>query len=324
MNSMQYNEIQSEIDELNILLELIPEERVIDRESIIARIKKLNSKICNVTQEQLIKKLFLTFKGLPVVGTSAINANFAVKALDKFCEAIHTTSAGENEDKELKYKGPIPGKHNNEMMITGIALGSFGFELELPHPINKSQENESEQNDWFPPEAKTVLAITRIQEVFESAVKENDEEMSFVLNEMNRRAIKKLYDFTNYLSENGAYCNINLNKEKVFSFNSLEDLEKTNAKLNPNNIDESTITFIGYLEGELPKSRNFEFRIESDSTIIRGKISDEIENPKELNIYLEKRAQIVLSRIQIGQSRPKYTLMRLSDISFLNDDHRLL
>src|SRR5208337_70014 len=59
-----------------------------------------------------------------------INADFGTKAVSAFSDAISTIAAGTSIG--LREKGPIPDKQKHEMLIVGTAIGSFGFEFELP------------------------------------------------------------------------------------------------------------------------------------------------------------------------------------------------
>ncbi|NKF31800.1 hypothetical protein HER21_35785, partial [Pseudomonas sp. BGM005] len=72
----------------------------------------------------------LTFRGKPVSGSHGIAAEFAGKAARAFSDAFNAISAGMREN--LNYMGPIPEKGKNRLLITGTAVGSFGFEFEVP------------------------------------------------------------------------------------------------------------------------------------------------------------------------------------------------
>lgn len=322
MNNRERDDLISEIQELKTMLEVIPENRIIDIESIRSRIQELES---NLPDEKKLQweseKLYLTFKGMPVRDSTAININFAVNALQKFCSAVYTLIAGQNADHELKYNGPIPSKKNHSMLITGIARGSFGFEIELPAPIEDKAENEHE--NWFPPEIKTKTAVCEIQSILNKATNGTDEDISTELSSINPRAICKIHDFTNYLNQNSAYCDFYIDDQNCFKFESLEKLAIANDKLNPSYTQESTELLVGSFEGELPTSRNFEFKCQKDNYVIRGKISQEIENPKEIDKYLNKRCEVKFFKIRVGKAKPKYTLMSLEDISEIPENLEL-
>lgn len=65
-------------------------------------------------------------------GSHGVVADFASKAAGFFTDAFTAVAAGLAEN--LRYMGPIPDKEKNQLLITGTAIGSFGFEFELPPP----------------------------------------------------------------------------------------------------------------------------------------------------------------------------------------------
>ena len=70
----------------------------------------------------------LTFRGRPVVGQHGIFAEFGAKATSAFADAVAKVAAGLSGP--LASMGPIPNRDESRLLITGTALGSFGFELE--------------------------------------------------------------------------------------------------------------------------------------------------------------------------------------------------
>ena len=69
----------------------------------------------------------LTFDGRPVTGRQGIMADFCAKALTAFEKAV--ASVGASQEGHLAWMGPIPNRDAYSLLITGIAYGSFGFEL---------------------------------------------------------------------------------------------------------------------------------------------------------------------------------------------------
>lgn len=313
MNIKEYENIKNEIRSLREILENTPIENVIDQREIKYLIEEKETLIKDIDPNLFPKKTSITFRGLPVDGTHSINAEFGANALNKFCEAIHTITASSN----VKNKGPIPQKEMSEIRIVGVAIGSFGFDLELPVPIDtKKADNETE--NWFPLENKAIKAIDEIQNLFDIASTKSDDELNSVLSNINLRAKNKIYEFTNYLKDNEAYCNIDLKGGKKFTFESLEKLVKVNERLNPKNVIETMEDFFGEFQGELPTSRNFEFKT-NEGVIIKGKIGMDIKEPQKLDGFLHKKVAVKFQKIQTGQSSPTYTLLKLEDIDLLED-----
>lgn len=316
MNTNEYNNLKREIESLQEILENTPLDNVIDRKELESLIKEKENLIKDINPNLFPRKTSITFRGLPVDGTHSINAEFGVNALSKFCDVIHTITASSFENVSLKNKGPIPKKEISEIRIVGIAVGSFGFDLELPIPKDTAQA-ENENENWFPLENKAITAINEIQNIFDIASTNAEEDLYPILSKLSSRTRNKIYDFTNYLKDNGAYCNINVKGGKKFGFESLEKLVKVNEILNPKNIVESIEELVGEFQGELPTSRNFEFN--TSQYVIKGKIGEDIEEPKKLDEFLHKKVTVKLQKTQIGGASPKYTLLKLEDITLLED-----
>ena len=67
-------------------------------------------------------KAKLTFRGKPVFGSHGIGADFGSKGCQcPFLELLQQLLLGLSEN--LQYKGPIPDKQKNQLLITGIADG---------------------------------------------------------------------------------------------------------------------------------------------------------------------------------------------------------
>lgn len=80
-------------------------------------------------------------------------------------------------------------------------------------------------------------------------------------------------------------------------------------------IQERTETYQGELQGVLPISRTFEFKVSSDGSVIKGKLSRTIAEPDALNLdWLLKPVTMTLHVVQVGQGRPRFTLMSLDDL----------
>ena len=122
--------VVSEIHELEELLGAIPEENVIERMSLEARLQASRELLDGLPQESEVPKARLTFRGRPVLGQHGITADFGARAVGAFSDAFATIAAGLTEG--LQAMGPIPNRDRNQLLLTGTAVGSFGFEFSLP------------------------------------------------------------------------------------------------------------------------------------------------------------------------------------------------
>jgi len=313
MNHDEYISFSSEIRELETLLARIPNENVISRLVLESRLKAAREAIAGYNISQLPRKARLTFRGRPVFGSHGASAEFAAKASTFFTDAFSAVVAGISEN--LRYMGPIPDKEKNQLLITGTAIGSFGFEFELPH---LQTANGNGQNELFPeankPENRPEVAMEKLEKLFQVAAEGSDDDIAELVDEIHPRAVKKASEFLDYLSEQDAWCGVEF-KETIFRFGGVEQVRESAARLKSNNIKESEETFRGEFQGVLPKGRTFEFKVLDQDQILRGKVGPEIEDADVLNGMLHKHVTSKFHVIQVGQGRPRYTLQKMSDIT---------
>lgn len=236
------------------------------------------------------------------MGSKGIAAEFGSKAAVAFTEAFTAIVAGVKD--RLNYMGPIPDKGRNQLLITGTAVGSFGFEFQLPHL----------QPDFFSESGGAEEALERLFALLEVSAQGSDDEIAEIVAEVHPRAVRKVAAFLNYLSQNQAWCGLEF-KQKIFRYKNVDQLRRSRDRLSESNIHEDQQTLLGELQGVLPKGRTFEFKISGDDQIIRGKIGLGVEDPDVLNReWLHKPISIGLNIVQVGQSRPTYTLNDLEGI----------
>lgn len=314
MNHDEYLFLTSEINELEAILAGIPKNRVVDRRSFETRLKNAKEALAKINPLLLPKKARLTFRGAPVFGSHGIAAEFATKASSAFSEAFAAIVAGVGDN--LRYMGPIPDKHKNQLIITGTAIGSFGFEFELPTAAPLSDDPSQSEMALAVPQ-KTELAMQKLETLFRIAAEGTDDDLAELVDEIHPRAVKKAAEFLAYVSEQEAWCGLEFN-QSTFRFSGSEQVRGSAERLNGDNIKETKEEFSGQIVGALPVSRTFEFKLADQKGIVRGKVSPEIEDSSILNQnYLYKPAILTLSVVQVGQGRPRYTLVNLECIKLL-------
>lgn len=310
MNHDEYFSLASEVNELTAILADIPQNRVLDRRSIETRLKNAQSTLSSISPSVLAKKVRLTFRGAPVFGSHGIVAEFASKASTSFTEAFAAIVAGINDN--LRYMGPIPDKQKNQLIITGTAIGSFGFEYELPAANAGVEPAQPEMN--FGTTLQTEVAMEKLEELFRVASDGNDDDLSELVDEIHPRAAKKVAEFLTYMSDQDAWCGLDFN-DSIFRFAGSEQVRSSAKRLNSDNIRETREQFSGRFEGALPTSRTFEFKPTDQKGILRGKIGPSIEDSHVINReYLGKLVGVTLNVVQVGQGRPRYTLAEMGDI----------
>jgi hypothetical protein len=302
MNKQHFS-IAAEVQELKELLATIPEENVIERASLEARLQTAHELLASFPKIKEAPKARLTFKGRPVSGSHGMSADFGAKAVGAFSDvfAVIATRLSEN----LRHTGPIPNKDRNQLLITGTVIGSFGFEFELPVQMQQTLLPELDQAEE---------AMRKIENIFRLAVEGSDDDIAEVIDEIHPRAVKKVYAFLDLLVQQQAWCCLEF-RDRRFRYADYEQLKASSIRLRDDNIQERRESYRGEFQGILPAGRTFEFKLLDQKGVIRGKIDAAVANPDILNReWLYKPVTIKLNVIQVGQGRPRYTLMSLNDL----------
>ena len=303
MINSRIDRLNSDLLEAKNILDGIPEENLIDRFSLEQRIEELEAEIGNLTPKELSReRLSLTFRGEPVIGSEAISADFAGRAASAFSDAFAAILAGLND--ALRYSGPIPDKTRYPLMITGTAIGSFGFEMELP----------LDHQDLFFDRVESGGAMEIFKNLLRVSALGSDDEISDIVEEIHPRAVRKVADFLNVLSQSGAWCGLEFRND-FFRYKDAEQIKYSEERLKKENIKETYETYRGEFQGILPVGRNFEFLVAGGSEVIKGRLGPHIEDPDLLNReWLHRPVTVKLNVVQVGHGRPRFTLVSLDDI----------
>ena len=305
MNNQEYLMLSSEINQLQMLIDEIPKYRVFEKKPLEARLKKLEKELSTVKEEALSQKAVITFRGEPVFGSYGILADFASKASGSFTDAV--TAIATSLDDNLAYMGRIPNNKENQLIITNIARGSFGFEFEVPR---------NGVDTLIPEPTNVEKALGSLQGLLNSTLLDDEEKITDIVEEIHPRAVGKVVEFLDILKSNHAWFAYEFGERKVF-FKNISDIDKAISILDKDNIKEGDETYAGEFQGILPGRRTFEF-LTSDKKIIVGKIGSEIKDPDVLNReYLHQRITINLNTTQVGQSKPRYMLKDITNIKYI-------
>lgn len=300
MNYNEFENLTSEVSTLEGILKNIPQENIFDRFSIEQRLNKARNKLGTINPYHLSKKAKLTFRGPHVHGSDAISASFAAEATRRFSDAVAAISAA--MCGEFNFKGKIPQKLNNQLMITGMATGSFGFEFDLPKPDN---------SDLYAEPSIVDTALKEISKLFQVSATGTDEELMELISEIHPRAAKTVFKFLEFLQKQNSLCGFEFDN-KFFRFNDQDQLAKSVCRLDSSNIREITQSHRGEFQGVLPDSRTFEFKSYDEDKVIRGKFDINVLDPDVINReWLHKSISIELNVITVGDSQPRFTINSL-------------
>lgn len=305
--------LASEIAELKRLIENTPKRRFLEIISFESRLEAVQERYDSLPADTTPKPppVVLTFKGVPVDESRGITARFGAEVLTKFGNIFASIAA--SSDAELQSMGPIPKRQQNQLMITGTAIGSFGFQLELPSPEDDAQlQLETEE------ERPGIIPI--IETILRAAAEGTDDEVTEALSNIHQRSIKYVGEFLEALSRNKATCGLRFGKRR-FEFRDVQQVEAAARRFEQENIMTKMREFEGEFYGILPSRRTFEFHSTTNGrTIIYGKMEPEIERSKDLQDWLDKPVVVSFEELIVGEGKPSYRLLSLDDIKPADKD----
>lgn len=308
MNVDPYTYLKSEEQEVTRILGRLPEERWIERKSFEGRLKSIRAKLESMEPTKLRRTASLTFRGDPVRGSEAISADFASKVTNFFNDAVTSIAASLND--RLGHMGRIPDKQGKQLYITGTALGSFGFEFELPdHEDSRKDENEASTED----------ALETLIKIFRVGVVGDDEELGTIVDQIHPRAAAKVSEMLDFMERENAYCGLSCGDEQ-FGFKHFDELKKAAAAVKSDRIVKGTEVYEGEFTGSLPQNREFEFKPDDGSNSWKGRIGAEIDEPEKLKPYLFCKIKVEFAFTKVGHARPRYTLTDLKKIQLIDTE----
>ena len=295
---MTYNEYmwcRSEIYTLERLLGRLAEDRVVLRIGYEERLQRARQKLEGVIPPPRPKKMGVSFTGEPVQSYYGIDANFAAESIAGTSDAVRLATAGATG--ELKPTGQIPRNTMGQPIITGVTVGSFGFELELPIP-------EGDPHGFSYPEQ----AVHRIQTLLTSANEASDEQLSNAAMAIHPRAVNKIAGLLDLMRKRDAQLAIQYQDNKV-ELTSSEDIKRVAERLNPANVEDRTTQVTGTMIGVIPATRQFELAL-FDGPSIQGRVSPDIRDPYQTaREFTNRQVSAIIRTIRIGRGAPRHTLV---------------
>jgi hypothetical protein len=296
MDSREYRQLQAERGTLDAMLAKIPAEREIERIGLEARRHEIEQALAaQPAPGRDPVRARLTFRGRPIVGSHGMLAEFGSLAVGAFSEAV--AAIGASQGGPLGSRGHLPARDDFRLLITGTALGSFGFELE---------EAPAERLALFAMESPLEPAITQAKAIMQASLG-SDDELTEAVTETDPRALEAMRKFLDTLAKNEAVCTLEF-KGEAFRFADVEQIRRSSKRLGQDNIHESNDTLNGAFLGVLPQRRTFELRV-GTGEVIAGKVGQDIEDASIINNVLEQPATIEVHSRRVGEGRARYTLL---------------
>ena len=296
MNTQERHQLLAEKTSLERMLAGLPESSVIDRMSLEARKAEVEEALAAApTPARQPVRARLTFRGKPIVGSHGMFAEFGAKAISAFADAV--AAIGASRTTALGRRGALPNREEYQLLITGTALGSFGFEIE-----------EAPRGETRFPELSLVdHAIEQTRKIMEASLG-TDDELTEAIADVDPRAVEALRGFLQTLADQEAVCALEFKKE-VFRFADVGQVRRSEGRLKQDNIHEENKSLSGRFLGVLPHRRTFEFEAAASQEIIAGKVGPDIENAGSINQVLGQDITVNVHTKRAGTGRPKYTLL---------------
>jgi hypothetical protein len=297
MTLQEYRQLQAERSALERLLEELPEGREIERLGFDARKHEIEEALATqpVPSRDPVRAR-LTFRGKPIVGSHGIFAEFGALVVGAFSDAV--AALGASQSCTLGARGVLPSHDEYRLLITGTAPGSFGFQFE---------EATVEDLSLFPKESPVEPAIDQAKAIMRATLG-TDDELTDALAETDPRALDAIRRFLDAMSKNEAVCALEF-KGDVFRFADVEQVRRSMARLEQDNIHESDETLVGAFLGVLPHRRTFEFRLGQSTDIISGKVGRALADPAAINHVLDQFVTVEVHSRRVGDGRPRYVLL---------------
>jgi hypothetical protein len=299
MNIDHRSFLLAERETVKRMLAETPATAILTRMSDEARLRNIDAELAVLpADERNPARARLTFNGLPVIGSHGIFADFGMKAVHSFTDAVATVAA--SLSAPLSAMGPIPNRDQNQLLITSTAMGSFGFDLEeYRAPELVPQEGES----------AVAVALERTQSLLQATLG-RDDDLADIASETDPRALDKVRGFLRVLSDNEASCTLQYG-DKAMRFADPGQVKRSLARLAADNLRESEVKLDGEFVGVLPVARTFEFKLADGGVIVRGKISPGVGNVEKINRHLRSYVCIDAMRTQVGNGRPRFLLIQM-------------
>jgi hypothetical protein len=296
MNPQDRMHLLAERKFLRARLAQLPESARVMRINTQSHLRGIEQRLANEpTDGREPAHVRLTFNGRPVVGSHGIFAEFAMRAVNSFTEAVSAVAA--SLSAPLAAMGPIPNREQHQLLITNTALGSFGFELE-----------EYQDVQALPEEASPVAeAVERTQALLQGTLG-TDDQLADSAADTDPRALDKVRTFLQILADYEATCAVQY-RDRSFRFADVGQVRNSLARLSQENLQEAEQVLQGEFQGVLPKGRTFEFKLAGDGGVVRGKIGPAIQNAAELNARLNQTVTIRVMVTRVGNGRSRYLLM---------------
>ncbi|MGR5061987.1 hypothetical protein [Photobacterium sp. DNB22_13_2] len=210
----------------------------------LKKLEKLQQELTSLeTQYVTNASVALFFDGEAVYGSKGILASFAGHSLDNFQELVNKVFAY-RENGGLGTRGAIANKASSNLMITGVAKGSFGFIL----------DELSEQLEMT--ETSLKVTLDEVIELILNTTLEDESIFASSVENIDQRILQSLKNFFITLDK-GKSCLRVVGDKSEYRLDS-KSISLARRRTEATSIDEEEETRDIVLIGQLPESCKFE------------------------------------------------------------------
>lgn len=250
----------SEISSIRQLLEHSAGRDPLGERSLRKRLEKLESERASLERRDSLASVALVFDGEPVRGSSAIEADFAGRALQDYQDLISKQMASSIGHTAERGRLPQQVYADSKMTITGIVHGSFGFLLE---------EDGANQTEMFDSPAK--VAVESITNLLDNVSSIDGRGFEDALETLDVRVFQTLKKFVTTLRRSRAVLKLSedVREMRLDSY----AVERAYERVTQSNVEENDEAIDGELLGLVPVQRRFDFRRSDNGEVLQGKVS---------------------------------------------------
>jgi hypothetical protein len=251
--------LSSEIAQLDMLLTRLPAEDVLGRLGLNSRREELSAELASLREGQdTLASAALYFGGKPVIGSTAIKADFAAAMISGFKDLVVKLWATENAEG-MGSRGPVQRQGDVELHITGLLHGSVGFLIEEVDPKG-------------PPlfQSPTKIATDKAAALLVEVADIEDEKYQKSIEALQPRVFQSVLSLFGALHRAEASVRVASNLQDVVLDRTAVD--RAYVRLEETKVEEDDVTLEGQLIGIIPYGGRFEFQPRSGA-LVRGKVA---------------------------------------------------
>lgn len=273
------------------------------------RLEKLTNQLLELKEHTLqdnSASVAIFFGGKPVLGSKGIAVDFAGKALEQFQNLVSKTFA-KSEIGQLGSRGKVPFKAQSELMVTGLARGSFGFVLD-----EMSEQIELE-------DSALSLVIDKATHLLRDTAALDDAVFENLVDDLDARTLIALKELFSNLDSNEATIRVVEGDLDIILDSAA--IHRGKIRTETTSIEEGTTEVSGILVGLLPEHRKFEIRDESGDLVYGSVTKEAIEqfDAASKSVIGQRCSATITVKTVKPLNRPPREVMRL--IEFLSFEH---